>query len=211
MRLPRASRTTVYCALIAVLAGAACGGGSSGEKAPDQSKIATATLPAVLPEPTIIGGGGVQDGGASTYKIRQGDTLASIATRFGVSLEDLRAANPNVDASRLSVGQTIRLPSGAGNARASAPSPTEAPLPDTPTPAGNQPEASAATPTAAAPTSTPASLGQIYVVQAGDIPVNIAAKFGITVEALLAANPGINPTDLHIGQVLVIPPKPSGG
>jgi len=44
-------------------------------------------------------------------------------------------------------------------------------------------------------------------VQDGDFPAKIAEKFGVTLEDLLAANPGINPTDLHIGDVIVIPPK----
>ncbi len=48
------------------------------------------------------------------------------------------------------------------------------------------------------------------MVQDGDIPVKIAEKFGITVEELLAANPGIDPTNLHIGDVLIIPPKREG-
>jgi hypothetical protein len=29
------------------------------------------------------------------------------------------------------------------------------------------------------------------------------------VEALLAANPGIDPTNLQVGQVLIIPPTPT--
>ncbi|MDE3088803.1 MAG: LysM peptidoglycan-binding domain-containing protein [Chloroflexota bacterium] len=48
----------------------------------------------------------------------------------------------------------------------------------------------------------------------------IARKFGVTVPALLAANPGINPNSVYPGQVLnvpgsgapgPIPPGPSGG
>jgi LysM repeat protein len=48
----------------------------------------------------------------------------------------------------------------------------------------------------------------VYVVQSGDIPLTIAEQFGITVEALLAANPGINPNGLQVGQELIIPPPP---
>ena len=43
-------------------------------------------------------------------------------------------------------------------------------------------------------------------MQAGDIPVTIAQKFGITVEALLAANPGLDPRNMHVGDVVIIPP-----
>ena len=201
----------IVCLPPLVALAAACGGGGAGTKAPNPAKIATATLPATLPEPQILWQAVAQPGGGSTYTVKSGDTLAGIASRFGVSLEDLRAANANIDASSLSVGQTIRLPQDASPAAAGATSepPTEAPataapptveIANTPLPATDTP--------APAPTSTAASIGQTYVVQQGDIPVTIAAKFGITVEALLAANPGINPTNLHIGDTLVIPPKP---
>jgi LysM repeat protein len=55
-------------------------------------------------------------------------------------------------------------------------------------------------------TPTPAALGQTYTVQSGDIPLTIAEQFGISVEELLAANPGLDPTGLVVGQVIVIPP-----
>jgi LysM repeat protein len=54
----------------------------------------------------------------------------------------------------------------------------------------------------------PAAPGGVteYKVVAGDIPVNIAKKFHITVQALMDANPGLVPTKLVIGQTLHIPP-----
>jgi LysM repeat protein len=177
-------------------------------QAPDSSKIPTATLPAPLPAARIISSGALQPGGGASYTVKEGDTMAGIAARFGVSLQDLRDANPSLDPGRLPIGQTVRLP--ASNDAPAAAS-TAAPAPTKP------PEATAteappteAPPTVALPTSTPSSLGQTYVVQDGDIPVRIAEKFGITVEELLAANPGIDPTNLHIGDVLIIPPKREG-
>lgn len=50
---------------------------------------------------------------------------------------------------------------------------------------------------------------QIYAVQAGDTFYNIALKFNIGLPSLLAANPGVDPTNLRIGQQLRIPgPQP---
>lgn len=47
--------------------------------------------------------------------------------------------------------------------------------------------------------------GPIYIVQPGDSLYSIAARFSITLDQLLAANSGINPNALAIGQQLVIP------
>jgi LysM repeat protein len=47
---------------------------------------------------------------AGQYKIQKGDTLASVAKRLGISLNDLTAANPNVDSRYLKVGQVINAP-----------------------------------------------------------------------------------------------------
>ncbi len=48
------------------------------------------------------------------YQVRSGDTLSSIARSAGISLRDLQALNPDIDARFLRVGQTIYLPAGAG-------------------------------------------------------------------------------------------------
>ena len=215
MRLGRVLPFVACCAVIGAALAAACGGGSSSGKAPDSSKIPTATLPATLPEPRIVSSGAVQPGGGSSYTVKEGDTLAGIAGRFGVSLEDLLAANPSLDASRLSIGQAVKLPPSEAPPAAATPAAASTQT------AATEPPATATaveTPTEAPPTSTPppaatntpASLGQTYTVVEGDIPVTIAEKFGITVEALMAANPGVDPTALYIGQVLIIPPKPAG-
>ena len=200
----------VCCALVLTTA-AACGGGSpSSGKGPDANKVATATLPAKLPEAKILGNSAAQPGGGSTYTVKDGDTLAGIASRFGVSLEDLRAANPSIDASKLSVGQVLKLPVSPDAATAASPTPA-APPPTEIVPATEPPLAtSTPAPVADAPApaaTAPPSSGGTYVVQQGDFPAKIAEKLGITLEALLAVNPGINPTNLHIGQVLNLPPR----
>ena len=45
-----------------------------------------------------------------TYSVRKGDTLRSIAQRLGVPERDLTDVNPSVDSTRLSIGQTLRIP-----------------------------------------------------------------------------------------------------
>lgn len=53
----------------------------------------------------------------------------------------------------------------------------------------------------------PADGMKTYAVKPGDSPTSIARKHGITVEALNAANPNLNPTKLQIGQTLNIPSR----
>jgi LysM repeat protein len=45
-----------------------------------------------------------------THTVRSGDTPSLIARKYGVKLESLMAANPNLDARRLKVGQLLRIP-----------------------------------------------------------------------------------------------------
>jgi LysM repeat protein len=204
---------TLAAALCCFAALAAGCGDTSDDGRLSSGEIPTATLPAELPEATIVGGGVVQPGGGSTYTVKSGDTLAGIAERFGISLEDLLAANPGINPSRLQSGDNVKLPTGT-EPPPPDPTATEGPA-ETPVPeATREPvEEPTVEPTEApAETATPSPGGQTYTVQEGDIPGTIAAQFGITVEELLAANPGIDPTNLQIGQVLNIPPPaPEGG
>jgi LysM repeat protein len=43
------------------------------------------------------------------YRVRRGDTLESIAARFGTTVEQLIELNPNIDPLALSPGQKIRV------------------------------------------------------------------------------------------------------
>lgn len=45
-----------------------------------------------------------------TYIVRAGDTLLAIANRFNISLPELQAANPNLDPTRLKIGDPIFIP-----------------------------------------------------------------------------------------------------
>lgn len=45
-----------------------------------------------------------------THVVREGETMSSIARRYGVRLSSLTAANPSVDAKRLRAGQALNIP-----------------------------------------------------------------------------------------------------
>jgi LysM repeat protein len=55
------------------------------------------------------------------------------------------------------------------------------------------------------PTPVPTAEVTIHVVQQGDTLYGIAIQYGVTLQALLAANGITNPDQLSIGQELVIP------
>jgi LysM repeat protein len=62
------------------------------------------TVEAPLPSPTPF-----------TYTVRRGDTISSIALKFGVSMDDLQAANPEISPNAMSVGQVLNIPSNPEN------------------------------------------------------------------------------------------------
>ena len=59
------------------------------------------------------------------YTIQQGDTISSIALEFGVSMDDLLAANPEISPNAMPVGQVINIPSNPQNP-SGEPTPTPA-------------------------------------------------------------------------------------
>ncbi|MEF3696599.1 DUF459 domain-containing protein [Desulfolutivibrio sp.] len=117
------------------------------------------------------------DGG---YAVADGDNLWSIARRFGVSVSDLKKANAGVRPDRLQPGQRLAIPEPSAPSQAqSAPAPGQV--------VQGQDGVTA------------------YAVAGGDTPWTVAKRFGVSVEQLLAANDGVNPKRLQIGQLLTIP------
>ena len=76
--------------------------------------LVTAETP--LPSPTPF-----------TYTVQTGDTISGIALKFGVSIDDLQAANPEVSPSAMSVGTVLKIPSNPDNP-SGEPTPTAAPF-----------------------------------------------------------------------------------
>ncbi len=65
------------------------------------------------------------------------------------------------------------------------------------------PEPSAKT-TTKLPVST-ANATRTHIVKSGDIPASVARQYGVKLEALLAANPNLDPKRMKIGQAVTIP------
>lgn len=103
-------------------------------------------------------------------------------------MEELARYNNISNPDQLSIGQQITV-------TASVP------------PAAGSPAAGEATAPAAPATSVPpATSGSItHIVQPGDTLKSIAARYGVSLEALLKANNVPNPDSLNVGQEIRVP------
>lgn len=115
-------------------------------------------------------------GTGGRYTVVRGDTISSIATRFGVTTQAVLAANRLGWSSIIYPGQTIAIPAGGRGAASTAPAPSAAP-----------------------------SGGTSYTIVAGDTLSAIAARFGTTTAAIMAANGMGSSTIIYSGRTLVIP------
>ena len=136
-----------------------------------------------------------QEGGR--YTIVTGDTISRIASRFGVPVEALLSENGLTWSSIIYPGQTIAIPS--------------APTPAAPAEEGPAIDLVSSTTPAPAPEPTPTSS---YTIQSGDTISSIAARFGVSTQAVLAANGLTASSIIYPGGTLVIPAAgsaPAGG
>lgn len=115
--------------------------------------------------------------GTSIYVVKEGDTLATIATQLNVDFQTLLSLNPDIDPDLIVVGQEIVVPGGQGQA------------------------------TGGAPTPLPENFSGLieYQVVAGDTLLDIANRFNTTVDAIVAENGLENANDIRTGDVLQIP------
>jgi LysM repeat protein len=112
----------------------------------------------------------------STYAVAAGDTVSSIAGRFGLSTASVLAANGLSWKSLIFPGQVLKLSAPAAATAAPAPTP-----------------------------AAPAPAAGRYTIQKGDTISKIAARYGVTTQAVLTAN-GLNWSSIvYGGQTITIP------
>jgi LysM repeat protein len=178
---------------------------------PGSAPAPESPAPSPAPEPSA----------GDSVSVRRGDTLSGIATRNGVSLDALLAANPQIrNPDLIYPGQTVHLPGGSAGGEVTVRSgdtlsgiaarngvPLDALLaanpqirnPDLIHP-GQQVQLPGGTSAAAEVT-----------VRGGDTLSGIAQAHGVSLGALLGANPQIrNPDLIHPGQVVRIPGAAGG-
>ncbi|WP_353508832.1 LysM peptidoglycan-binding domain-containing protein [Intrasporangium sp.] len=126
------------------------------------------------------------------HVVRAGDTMTGIAARYGVALTTLLAANRQANPGMIHPGQRLLVPAATTPAGAKTSSRRAA--------AANRP--------ASHPANRPAG-GRVHVVRAGDTMTGIAARYGVALTTLLAANRQANPGMIHPGQRIVVPGAPA--
>ena len=120
---------------------------------------------------------GVQSPDLANYiyhKVKSGETMGSIATKYAVSVEQLMEWNA-LRTTNIYVGQRLQLKSGPGGAN-------------------QQPETPKIEP--------PKPVKKYYSVKSGDTFTKVASKHGLTQAQLTKLNPGININRLTVGQRL---------
>jgi LysM repeat protein len=130
---------------------------------------------AKTPEPSAA-----SSGSEKTYIVKQGDSLARIARRHGTTPATLARLNGLANPGMIKPGQSLKLPASTGGSQAATP------------PA----------PTTGAAAQRAASEGKTHTVRQGDTFFSIARKYGLSTEALIAANPDIKPSAMRPGQVV---------
>ncbi len=100
--------------------------------------------------------------GVEAYRVRPGDTLAGIASRFGVSVLDLVSANPSLESlDRLVAGSVLYVPRGAK--------------------------------------------GLLLTLGEGETLVDLASRFGLSPVWVAKANGVENPAELRPGDLVLLP------
>ena len=122
--------------------------------------------------------------GGLTYTVQSGDTLAAIADRFNVTVDEIISANNIQNADVISIGQQFIIPTGSG---------------------GGTGTGTAAGASTSGATGTTSADGSTYTVASGDTLASIANRFNVDLDDLVAANNIENQDVISVGQVLNIP------
>ncbi|PRQ02838.1 Muramidase-2 precursor [Enhygromyxa salina] len=142
-------------------------------------------LAAPLVAPSFVSAGGCPDGGEMIeHEVAPGQTLSGIAVKHGVSQRSIERANPRLDPNKIRSGQKLKvcLPGKSSNSKKKKSSSSS---------------------------GKSCGGGKIiteHEVRSGDTLSGIAAKYGVSVDTVVARNAKLkkNPNSLRVGQELLI-------
>lgn len=137
-------------------------------------------------------------GGLGVHVVQSGETFFTLASRYGMSVQDLAVLNAMAHTATLLPGRGLWVPlEQASNARAAEPAQSNG------AGAGSS-SAPSMSITAAETTVESANSSTTYVVQPGDTLYAIAFRFGTGVETLKAANGLPYDGSIRAGEVLIV-------
>lgn len=178
----------IVCAVMFILLGGGSRLGLGFNSTATPTRPARTTTPAItiLPE-TLAAPPSPTPGPTAAvikYKVKAGDSLIEIASRYKVSVQAIKTAN-NLKDDTIRIGDELIIPL-----------PTPTPPPVTPTPVSFD----------ASPNTTPATPTGVvhHIVRRGDTLILIATLYGSTVDAIRLAN-RLESDLLSIGQDLIVP------
>jgi len=116
---------------------------------------------------------------ATVYTVRPGECLEGIARKTGCSASRLAKTNGLKPSSIIHPGQKLKLPGGT-----------------------TQPAAGAGPAALASADSAPHAEGKTHKIKDGETYASISRKYHVSVDSLMAANPGVKATALRPGQVI---------
>ncbi len=143
--------------------------------------------------------------GWKEYKVRKGDTVASVAKRYGVSSASIKNAN-RLNSDRLAAGQTLMVPGSAKEAAAMQETVVAARTERASAGGGSRASVPVARPASSTPSARTRPVKDTHTVGSGETIHSISRRYGITPEELRTANGlAIDFTALRAGQKLLIP------
>ncbi|MEZ4502711.1 MAG: LysM peptidoglycan-binding domain-containing protein [Dehalococcoidia bacterium] len=156
-------RTVLVTIALASMLAAACSSEADPTSTPTPTTEATSTVEAAstVVSPQITGTPDEMPPLSYTYETVEGDTLGSVATRFGVSEAAVRLSNPDIEGEP-APGTALRVP---------------------------------------------AIEGVLHTMELGETLTNIAARYGVEVEAIIdfASNGLSSPEDGTPGAIILVP------
>ena len=126
----------------------------------------------IRPGQVLVIPGQSEGGGGSSYQVAPGDTLHTIASHFGTTVSALIKANQLANPDLLGVGQQLVVP---GDDAAPAP---------------------------VAPAESATHTATTHMVGAGETLAGIAARYGVSVDSIAAANGITDPSVIYVGTTL---------